>query len=96
LFVLGWLVIEEKALVVADGTANKKNAVKLENLSLMGIQLRCVVATLLRLCFFLKMEVWLDHLSGSNWLLGIGSAISVLEVEIHSFFQAIFFARISW
>jgi len=27
--------IEEKAVVVADGTANKKNAVKLENLSLI-------------------------------------------------------------
>ena len=29
------LAIEENAVVVADGTANKKNAVKLENLSLM-------------------------------------------------------------
>jgi hypothetical protein len=35
------LAIEVKAVVVADGTANKKNAVKLENLSLIGIYIRC-------------------------------------------------------
>jgi predicted transposase YbfD/YdcC len=33
------LEIEVNAVVVADGTANKKNAVKLENLSLIGIYL---------------------------------------------------------
>jgi len=31
------LAIEENAVVVANGVANKKNAVKLENLSLIGI-----------------------------------------------------------
>ena len=36
-FVERWLVMEVKAVVVAEGAANKKNAVKLQNRSLIGI-----------------------------------------------------------